>query len=246
MAHDKKIRINKYLSLSGLGSRRKVEEYILNGKIRINGKIVTDLSQLVDIKTDRVELKNKSICPLEKRYYLLLNKPRGYITTLNDELGRPIVMDLIPDIYKRAMLAPVGRLDKESEGLLLFTNDGDLAYKLTHPKFGITKEYIVELNRPVDEYIKAGIERGVILYGKRTNPARIDFIDKSHKIIKMIINEGKKRHIRVIFENYSYRVKKLKRISYGPIKLGKVASGSFRLLKEGEIRLLLKAVSEIS
>jgi 23S rRNA pseudouridine2605 synthase len=239
----RQIRINKYLSLCGLGSRRKVEEYVLNRKIKINGKQINSLSFIVDADNDKVELNNSVLNLINKKYFIILNKPKGYITSVSDEQGRPTVMDLIPDRYKKAMISPVGRLDKESEGLLLFTNDGDIAYKLTHPKFRIKKEYIVELNNPLKEEDKDKIEKGVFLYGEKTNPAKIEIINNTKKIIKMTISEGKKRHIRLAFELFSYKVKKLKRIAFGPIKLKNLDPGSYRLLREDEVKKLHNAIN---
>jgi 23S rRNA pseudouridine2605 synthase len=240
---NKKIRINKYLTLCGLGSRRKVEEYVLNNKIKINGKPINSLSFIVNADIDKVEFNNALLNLINKKYFLILNKPKGYVTSLKDEHERPTVMDLIPDRFKKAMVSPVGRLDMDSEGLLLFTNDGDMAYKLTHPKFGIKKEYIVELNNPLKEEDKMKIEKGVYLYGERTNPAELENMNNSKKIIKMTISEGRKRHIRLTFNMFSYKVKKLKRIAFGPVKLRNLYSGSYRLLREDEIKKLQKAVN---
>lgn len=238
----KKIRINKYLTLCGLGSRRKVEEYIRNNKIKVNGELIKSLSYIVDADNDKLEFNNKTLSCIEKKYFIILNKPKGYITSQKDEHERPTVMDLIPDRFKKAMINPVGRLDKDSEGLLLFTNDGETAYRLTHPKFKIKKEYIVELNDPLKEEDKIKIEKGVFIYGERTNPARLDCMDSSKKIIKMTISEGKKRHIRLTFDIFSYKVKKLKRVAFGPIRLKNLYSGSYRLLREDEIKKLRRAV----
>ncbi|MBN2401561.1 MAG: rRNA pseudouridine synthase [Spirochaetes bacterium] len=238
----KKIRINKYLTLCGLGSRRKVEEYIRNNKIKVNGELIKSLSYIVDADNDKLEFNNKTLSCIEKKYFIILNKPKGYITSLKDEHERPTVMDLIPDRFKKAMINPVGRLDKDSEGLLLFTNDGETAYRLTHPKFKIKKEYIVELNDPLKEEDKIKIEKGVFIYGERTNPAMLACIDSSKKIIKMTISEGKKRHIRLTFDIFSYKVKKLKRVAFGPIRLKNLYSGSYRLLREDEIKKLRRAV----
>ncbi len=237
-----RIRINKYLSLCGMGSRRKVEKYILSGRIKINGRISKSFSAQVDINSDTVELDNRIIVHNSDNYYLILNKPRGYITTMDDEKGRPTVMDLVPERYKNAFVFPVGRLDKDTEGLLLITNDGDFAYYLTHPKFGVEKEYLIELDNPLDEKHKIKIEKGIFIEGKKTNPAKIEFHSKSKKFLKMIISEGKKRQIRLTFKKFSYSVKKLKRISFGPLKLGRLESGSYRLLKRNELKILNKYI----
>ena len=239
-----KIRINKYLTLCGLGSRRKVEDYILKNKIKINGKVINSLSSIVDADKDRVEFNNYILKINNVKYFLILNKPKGYITSTKDERGRPTVMDLVPERFKKAMVTPVGRLDKDSEGLLLLTNDGDLANKLTHPKYGITKEYIVELNKDLKEEDKAKMEKGVFLYGEKTNPAVIENQNNSAKIIKVTIAEGKKRHIRITFGLFSYKVKKLKRIAFGPLKLKNLYSGSYRMLKDFEVQKLRKALSQ--
>ena len=238
------IRINKYLTLCGLGSRRKVEDYILQNKIKINGKIINSLSFIVDSDKDRVEYNNYVLKINNEKYFLILNKPKGYITSTKDEQGRPTVMDIIPERFKKAMVAPVGRLDKDSEGLLLLTNDGDIANKLTHPKYGIKKEYIVELNKDLNEKDKAKMEKGVFLYGEKTNPAEIESLNNSKKIIKVTISEGKKRHIRLTFNLFSYKVKKLKRVAFGPLRLKNLYSGSYRMLKEFEVKKLRKALSQ--
>ncbi|MBN2039274.1 MAG: rRNA pseudouridine synthase [Spirochaetes bacterium] len=233
-----KIRINKFLSLCGSGSRRKVEAFIQNKQVKINGKVIHSFSEFVDIDNDIVELNNKVLRTIDDKHYILLNKPRGYITTVNDERGRPTVMDLIPEIYKKVRVNPVGRLDLDSEGLLLLTNDGDLAYKLTHPKFEITKEYIVKLNLPLAKDDRIKIENGIILYGVKANPSRIVFLDKEKKTIKITLTEGKKRHIRVTFSKFSYKVKNLKRVSYGPLRLSNLKTGFFRKLTKTEIEKL--------
>jgi 23S rRNA pseudouridine2605 synthase len=238
-----KLRINKFLSMCGLGSRRKVEEYIWNGEVKLNGKVIDSLSISVDITRDKVEFKNTLIGIRKKTYFLIINKPKGYVTTVSDEHGRPTVMDLVPERFKTAMVTPVGRLDMNSEGLLLMTNDGDTAYKLAHPKFGIKKEYIVELDKPLQEADRLKIEKGIYLYGEKTKPAKLEMMDIAKKFIKMTISEGKKRHIRLSFDQFSYKVRKLKRISFGPLKLGKLYSGSYRLLREDEIKKINHAVN---
>jgi 23S rRNA pseudouridine2605 synthase len=236
------IRINKYLSLCGLGARRKVEEYILNGEIKINGKIIKLLSVTVDPDKDTVEYNNSIIKVQNKKYFIIINKPKGYVTTVKDEQGRPTVMELIPERFRAAMVSPVGRLDMNSEGLLLLTNEGDIAYKLAHPKFGIKKEYLVEIDKQLLDADRIKIEKGIFLYGEMTRPAKIEILNKERNFIKMTISEGKKRHIRMSFDKFSYKVRKLKRISFGPIKLGNLYTGSYRQLKKDEIKKLCSAV----
>lgn len=233
------MRINRFLSHAGIGSRRKVEEFVLDGFVRVNGRIVRDLSTIIDPDNDVVEFRNRRII-IKKYHYLLLNKPKGYITTVSDERGRKHVMELIPERYGKAGVVPVGRLDKDTEGLLLLTNDGDVAYVLTHPKFQVEKEYLVELDRALDDVSRRQIEKGVLIEGERTGPAEITRVNEAGTRVLLKIREGKKRQIRISFSKFSYKVKKLKRISFGPLKVGTVPSGSYRELKDREIKMLRK------
>jgi pseudouridine synthase len=238
------MRINRFLSHAGIGSRRKVEEFVRSGLVRVNGKVVRDLSTTINPDADVVEFRNRRVI-IKKYYYLLLNKPRGYITTVSDERGRKQVMELVPERYRIAGVVPVGRLDKDTEGLLLLTNDGDVAYVLTHPKFQIVKEYLVEIDRALDEAVKLKIENGVFIAGEKTAPAEINRMNEAGTLLNLKIREGKKRQIRISFNVFSYRVKKLKRISFGPLKLRSLPSGSYRELKEGEIRSVRKLAEEL-
>ncbi len=238
-----RIRINKYLSMCGLGSRRKAEEYILSGRIKINGRVNRALHAAVDPAADSVLLDNKKITPSQKLFYIMMNKPRGFITAVSDDRGRDTVMDLIPGNYKRAAVFPVGRLDMDTEGLLLLTNDGHLAYSLTHPKFGVKKEYIAELDKPLKEQDKARIEKGIIIDGGKTGPAEIELSDKSDRMLKITIAEGKKRQIRLTFSSLDYKVKYLKRIAFGALRLGRLKTGEYRNLFDNEIESLKKCAS---
>lgn len=241
-----KVRINKYLTLCGLGSRRKVEELITAGDIRLNGKIVRDLSTIIDTETDTVKFMGESISTINTSYYLMLNKPKGYITTLSDEKGRVTVMSLLPEKFKRSGVMPVGRLDKDTEGLLLFTNDGSLAHKLTGPSFKVKKEYLVQLDKPLEEPDRTIIEKGFFVHQikTKTKPATVVIADKSRMFVKVLIVEGKKRQIRYSFKNLGYNVLKLKRTAYGPISLGRLNKGDHRLLKTSEVKLLKNSISE--
>ncbi len=236
------VRINKFLVLCGLGSRRKVERYITEGRVTVNGKTITDLGRVVDIEADEVRVDYRPMRPVDTYIYLMLNKPKGFITAAEDVEGRSIVMELIPSKYRKPGLAPVGRLDRDTEGLLLLTNDGELAYKLTHPKFEVPKEYLVEIDRPLEDEDKQKMENGIFLYGRKTNPAFVTRLGKSGKSIKIIIREGKKRQVRLTFQNLGYRVKKLKRTGFGPVRLSGINSGYCRLLKIKEISALQRAV----
>jgi len=241
-----KVRINKYLTLCGLGSRRKVEELILAGDVRVNGTVIRDLSTIIDSETDTVKYMGEKLKTIKTSYYLMVNKPKGYITTLSDEKGRITVMTLIPEKYKRSGVVPVGRLDKDTEGLLLFTNDGDLAHKLTGPSFKVKKEYLVQLDKPLEEQDRITIEKGYFVHQikTKTKPAIISVTERSRMYVKVLIVEGKKRQIRYSFKNLGYNVLKLKRTGYGPLSLGRLTKGDYRDLKAAEVKLLKKSISE--
>lgn len=234
------MRINKYLAKCGMGSRRKVEDIILAGDIKVNGSTVTDLAFLINEEEDTVFYRNKPVKPEGRLFYLILNKPKGYITTISDDLGRPIVMDLIPEKYRRAGVYPVGRLDRDTEGLLLLTNDGDLSYHLCSPKSEVEKEYTVELDRPLDAKDKAKIERGIFIHQLKLKTRRSKILPHPHSEthIQMIISEGKKRQIRYTFKNFGYTVKKLRRGRYGPLTIRGIKRGDFRELKSSELKKL--------
>jgi len=240
-----KTRLNKHLALCGLGSRRKVEDLIKAGRITVNGSKITEFAFFIDPEQDQVKFDGKLLKAIDKFHYIILNKPRGYITSLADEKGRATVMELIPEKYKRTGVFPVGRLDKDTEGLLLFTNDGDLGHQLNHPRYKVIKEYIVEIDRPLDSKDKSKMERGIFIHQikTKTNPAKIEIINSSKKIVKFSISEGKKRQIRYTFLKFGYKVLKLKRIAYGPLTLQGVNRGSLRVLKAKEVKELKRAAN---
>jgi pseudouridine synthase len=243
-----KVRINKFLTLCGLGSRRKVEDLILAGEIKLNGKTVKDLSTIVDSEIDVVKFNGEILKTINVSYYLMLNKPKGYITTLSDEKGRAVVMDLIPERFKRSGVVPIGRLDKDTEGLLLLTNDGKLAHKLTAPSFKVKKEYLVQLDKPLEESDRLTIEKGYFVHQikAKTKPAIVSITEKSRLFVRVIIIEGKKRQIRYSFKNLGYNVLKLKRTGYGPIFLGRLNKGDHRILKTSEVRILKNSVLDLN
>lgn len=234
-------RLNKYLALCGLGSRRKVETLIAAGRITVNGSVVSRLGTVIE-PGDRVEFNGKPLGMLEDRVYLMLNKPRGYITTLSDEKDRPTVMNLVPEKFRRVGVYPVGRLDRETEGLLLLTNDGDLAYRLTKPSFHVPKEYRIEVDRPLLPEDRDTIARGLYIpqLDLKTRPCMIDLIDDSARHVRMVIEEGKNRQIRYTFMNCGYTVKKLERVAYGNLSLKRVRRGTIRALTPSEVRELKK------
>jgi 23S rRNA pseudouridine2605 synthase len=237
------IRLNKYMAQCGLGSRRKVESLITAGRITINGRSVRRIGTIIE-QEDRVALDGRLIVQQTLFCYLMLNKPRGYVTTLHDEKNRPTVMDLIPEKYRLFGIYPVGRLDKDTGGLLLFTNDGDLAYKLTKPSFNIPKEYAVEIDRPLAAEDRDKIMHGMYIHQLRikTKPAQVVVMDDSRRLIGVTIREGKNRQIRYTFMNLGYKVKRLDRTSYGTLTLRNIRKGSSRVLTTYEVRSLKKLV----
>ncbi len=236
-----KTRLNKFLAHSGLGSRRAVEELISSGRIAINGKKVAALGTLVE-PGDTVTLDGSPVKLLGHSYYLILYKPRGYVTTVSDERNRLTVMDLIPEKYRRCGVFPVGRLDRDTSGLLLLTNDGDFAFRLTKPRFHITKEYLAEIDRPLEDADRIKIAKGIYLpqLEVKTRPAQVDCIDESCRRIRVILTEGKNRQIRYTFLNLGYKVKSLERTAYGTLSLRRLKKGEHRHLTDAEVRSLKK------
>jgi len=238
-------RLQKYLASVGIASRRKCEELILHGHIRVNNSVVTKLGTKIDPQKDIVEVKGKLIRYKEKkRYsYILLNKPKGYLTSLSDPFGRPTVLDLLKGIKERVY--PVGRLDFNSEGILILTNDGDLAYALTHPAKEVEKVYIVKVKGiPSPEKLKI-LSGGVVLENNyRISPCSIYLlkITNGNAILKIKIREGKKRQIRKMGEYIGHFVLKLRRTQLGPIYLKGVKPGEYRYLNKEEIKSLKKTI----
>lgn len=232
-------RLQKYISRSGIASRRKAEELIVAGKVQVNGKYVTELGTKIDPERDKVKIGGKLLVA-EKNMYYLMNKPKGVITSVTDPEGRPTVMDYIKNTTVR--LYPIGRLDYNTEGLLLLTNDGTLAQNLMHPSKGIEKTYEVRLaGRMRDEDLKA-ISQGVPLDDGTTAPAElVDFgfdVKVNQTLIEITIHEGKNRQVRRMFEHFGYKIQNLKRIAYGGLTLSGVKRGAFRELTMTEVRAL--------
>lgn len=228
------MRINKFIASSTSFSRRKADELIMQGKIFLNGKRVQNLGINIDPLKDIIKISEKNINPKNKNIYLALNKPAGYVSTRSDELNRQTVMDLIP---KNMNLKPVGRLDLETEGLLLFSNDGEFINRFTHPKFECEKEYFVKIKGELTMAEKQKLESGIILDSKQTSKAKIVIIKSSEKetFLRIVIHEGRKRQIRKMFDYISHPVKYLQRIRIGKIQLGQLEKGKFRTLTQKEI-----------
>ena len=231
------MRLNKYIAQSGLTSRRKADELIENGNVKINGQVVTELG--IDVQPDdTVEVNGSRISADQRLVYYMLNKPVGYVTTLSDEKDRPIVTDLLSGVSERVF--PVGRLDVGTSGLLLMTNDGDLANKLMHPSHEIYKTYRAEVSGFLsDERIKK-LRKGVDIGGFITSPAKVKVVrqGKSHCTVEIQICEGKYRQVRRMFKAVGSRVLTLQRVAEGELYLGRLMEGHYRKLTPEEITYL--------
>ncbi|MBE3576656.1 MAG: rRNA pseudouridine synthase [Limnochordales bacterium] len=233
-----RVRLHKLLALRGVCSRRHGEELIRSGKVRVNGEVVREVGIKVDPERDRVEVNGKPLPPPPKLVYFILNKPRNVLTTLRDDRGRPTIKDLLPHGLPR--LFPVGRLDWDSEGLLLLTNDGELAYRLTHPRYQIQKTYRVTVERPIEDGELEMLRRGVMLDDGPTGPAEVRRLGEREFLIG--IGEGRNRQVRRMCAAVGHRVVRLVRIAEGPVRLGGLASGALRPLSAREVAALRRAV----
>lgn len=232
-------RLQKYIARCGAASRRKAEEMILAGRVKVNKTVVTELGIKVDEDNDKVFLDGTRLMPEKKHYYVMLNKPKGYIATASDERGRNTVTELVADLDAR--LYPVGRLDYLSEGLLFLTNDGDFAYKMTHPKQHVLKKYqVVVMGIPEQEDI-IKLRNGVDIGGYVTAPARVELAKTEERTAQLnfTIFEGKNRQIRKMCEAVGLSVLRLKRVNIGGVALGNLPLGKWRHLTEAELLKLL-------
>lgn len=230
-----KERLQKVLARAGIGSRRKAEELIKQGRVTIDGKIVNAMGVKVDPQHHRITVDGKPITFWTKNIYLLLNKPKGYVTTLHDPQGRPIVTSLLHGVKMRVF--PVGRLDLDTEGALLLTNDGEFAHCILHPRFEIKKTYIARVAGKPSPKKLSMLEQGIELEGRKTWPAKLTVVaaGRSDTTVEIIIHEGRKRQVRKMFDAIGHRVLDLKRIAYGGLKLGKLPSGKFRFLTQKDL-----------
>ncbi|MGQ9609313.1 MAG: pseudouridine synthase [bacterium] len=224
----------------GIASRRKIKDMVLAGRIKVNGIIPESPGIKIDLNSDIIEVDNERISfnTNEEKVYIILNKLSGYISAVSDKRGEPTIMNLIPDIGKR--IYPVGRLDKDTEGLILLTNDGELTYLLTHPKHHIEKVYSVWVTgEPTDESLKR-IRTGVLIDNEMTAPAIVEKVEYKNGIshLKVTIHEGRKRQIKKMFATIGHKVVRLKRIQIGPISIGNLKPGEYRYLTKEEINKL--------
>ena len=235
-----KLRLNKALSAAGLGSRRAVEDLVRAGRVSIDGEVVNDLGRRVDPAHDRVTVDGSRVVLDERRRYWLLNKPAGVISTAADPSGRPTVVGLVPD---QPRVFPVGRLDRDTEGLLLLTNDGPLAYRLTHARYGVEKRYLAEVERlPADA--PARLRKGIELEDGLAKPIRVRVVGDAgrRRMIEVVLVEGRNREVRRLLEAVGAPVRRLVRTAVGPIRLTGLAPGEYRPLRPDEIRRLYQAV----
>ncbi len=230
------IRLQKFLSSAGYCSRRQGEVYIQEGRVRVNGRVITELGTKVDPDKDRVDINGQLLTVKQTPVYIALNKPRSYVTTC-DQKNQKIVVDLV-DIPER--IYPVGRLDKDSTGLLLMTNDGNLHHHLLHPSFDHEKEYIVTVATPISDSALTKMEKGITILGEKTRPAIVKRLSSKRFLIQL--KEGRNRQIRRMVKKTGNRVTALKRVRVANIELGDLPEGAWRHLTEKEIEQLLKSI----
>lgn len=226
------MRLNRFLASAGLGSRRGVEELITSGQVRVNGKVVTDLATQVG-PDDAVKVGSR-LLRAEQKITVLLNKPPGYVCSASDERDRKTIFDLLPANWPRVY--HVGRLDKDSEGLLLVTNDGDLSLALTHPRYKIEKEYEVLLDKPFNPQDREKLLKGFHIIGGRAKAEHVEILNPKH--LRLVLTQGIKRQIRLMLYELGYEVERLARIRLGPLKIGEMRPGEWRLLTAKEIAAL--------
>ncbi|MGE5632504.1 MAG: pseudouridine synthase [Caulobacteraceae bacterium] len=231
-------RLQKVMSEFGVASRRKCEELILEGRVKVNGITVAELGAKVDKQKDIIELDGKVIKQSNEKIYILLNKPIGYITSVRDQFGRPTVLDLVQGVKERVY--PVGRLDYDTEGLIILTNDGELTYRITHPKHNIDKTYRALLRGKTGKADVEAFMKGIAVEDYITSPARLELIKyiNGDSLVNITIHEGKNRQVRKMCREIGHEVIKLKRISIGKITLGNLQKGTWRHLNDEEVRYL--------
>ncbi|MGM9552365.1 MAG: pseudouridine synthase [Clostridia bacterium] len=227
------------MAMCAVASRRASEEIIKSGRVKVNGEVIDYMGYEVDEDSDIVEVDGIVIKPEAKKFYILLNKPKGYVTTVSDEFDRPTVMELVKDVHAR--IYPVGRLDYDTAGLLIMTNDGDFANTLTHPSHNVNKGYIAKINKMPDKEALDTLKKGVLLDGKLTAPAKVEILKptKFNCEIKVTIHEGRNRQVRRMFEAIGAEVTSLKRISVGNVTLGNLPEGKWRHLNDAERQRLM-------
>jgi len=233
---DSPIRLQKHLAQCGIASRRKCEELIASGRIAVDGDVITEMGKKIIPGNHRITMDGRPVKNREKTVYYLLNKPKGYVTTLSDPQGRPIVISLIKNASAR--LFPVGRLDLDTEGALILTNDGQFAQRVQHPSNETRKTYEAEIKGYPRRATLATLERGIVLEGKITAPAQVSLLARkgNNSLIRITIHEGRKRQVKKMFAQLGHPVSHLKRTAYGKLFLGNLASGKYRQLDSGDLK----------
>ena len=229
------MRLQKFLALSGVASRRKAEELIKEGRVRVNGTLVTEMGTSVDGENDRVTLDGKNVNIETRKRYIILNKPKGYITTAKDNFDRKTVMELVSDIPER--IYSVGRLDYDTEGLLLMTNDGDFANAVAHPKKSIEKVYIARIKGEFGDEKAEKLRTGVVIDGRKTAPAKVKILKSGDNFtdVRIVIHEGRNRQVKKMFASVGCFVTALKRTAVGKFTIGSVAPGTYREFTKAEM-----------
>ena len=232
------MRINKFLAECGVASRRAADKMIIDGEVKINGRICS-LGDEVNLDDDNVTVNGKTVSTVKKYDYYILNKPKGYVCTVRDDKGRKTVMDLLPPNVKHVF--PVGRLDYDSEGLLIMTNDGELTYRLTHPKNEIPKTYLVKLEGTITDEALNKVKHGVVIDGKRTGKCNVKVVEQTRDAVRLhiTITEGRNRQVRKMFLAVGKEVKLLKRIKVGELTLRGLDRGEVRKLTAEEVEYLM-------
>lgn len=234
------MRLNKFLASAGVASRRKCDQLIQEGLISVNGKVVNELGTIIKEKKDKVFYEGRQILLPSSFVYIKLNKPKGYACTAKDEKGRKTIYDLLPQGER---LFSIGRLDYDTEGLIILTNDGDFANKVAHPRYSVDKEYHVTIEGQIKESELAVLRKGVVIDGERMPSAKVEFLSTDGKFTKLsiVIDEGMNRQIRRMFEAIGKTIKLLKRVRIGNVKLGGVKRGDFRDLTTQELDSLVRS-----
>ncbi len=231
-------RLQKILSQAGIASRRASEQLMLDGRVTVNGETIRELGTKADAASDDIRVDGSRIKVAQRHVYVLLNKPRGYVTTRSDPQKRPTVIDLVKGV--REYIYPVGRLDYDSEGLLILTNDGDLAARLTHPRHGVPRVYEARVLGAPDAHDLGRLSKGVSIDGRRTEPAQVVSLGASH--LRITVHEGRNRQVRKMCDAIGHPVTELRRVSVGPIRDAKLKIGHWRELSPQEVDSLRRAV----
>lgn len=233
------MRLNKFLASAGVASRRKCDELLQQGLVSVNGQVVSELGTVINEKKDKVFYEGRQVLLPSSFVYIKLNKPKGYACTAKDEKGRKTIYDLLP---REERLFSIGRLDYDTEGLIILTNDGDFANKVAHPRYSVDKEYHVTIEGQIKESELAVLRKGVVIEGQRMPSAKVEFLSNDGKNTKLsvVIDEGMNRQIRRMFEAIGKSIKLLKRVRIGNVRLGGVKRGDFRDLTTQELNSLVR------